>query len=529
MARSWGGAMTHIRRNVHRLQPGWNPAIFWYARAVRELQRRPLNDPTGWRFLAAMHGFDKRLWGVHGYFSAFDTPPTAKVQDRLWRQCQHQSWYFLPWHRGYLAAFEAIIRATVADLGGPSDWALPYWNYHDGGPRSKGIPDVFLAPIMPDGSANPLRADGRWGGPNEDGSGALVDLSIATLRPALEDDRFERPAPQVGVTGGFGGPQTQFNWHTGANGALEANPHNFIHGMTGGFQRRGSDALPGLMSHPWTAALDPIFWLHHANIDRLWEVWRTRALNHTEPTAPDWLQGPIDRAFEVPDPSGAFHVFVAADMLDTRAPNLDYEYDDITDPLIGGSGRLLSRLNRFSLGFSTDSSSFLVRVMDETTPIELIGANSSAVSLARPETVVPVRMDREGSRKLQASFLRERTASEVIEPDRVFLNIEGVRGRNDALIFKVYLNLPHDAEPSEHPDLYAGAFSLFGVDQASRSDSPHGGGGLTQVIEITRVVDYLQFAGEGLPDLSVRFVAQGDVQPEDRITVDRISVYRLGE
>jgi hypothetical protein len=27
------------------------------------------------------------------------------------------------------------------------------------------------------------------------------------------------------------------------------------------------------MVRPETAAQDPIFWLHHANIDRLWERW----------------------------------------------------------------------------------------------------------------------------------------------------------------------------------------------------------------------------------------------------------------
>jgi tyrosinase len=29
----------------------------------------------------------------------------------------------------------------------------------------------------------------------------------------------------------------------------------------------------GWMSDPDKAALDPIFWLHHANIDRLWAAW----------------------------------------------------------------------------------------------------------------------------------------------------------------------------------------------------------------------------------------------------------------
>lgn len=521
--------MTHVRRNVHRLGADWDPALHWYARAVRELQGRPLDDPTSWRFLAAIHGIDKQLWQDHGYLTDSDTPPTRAVQLSLWRQCQHQSWYFLPWHRGYLAAFEAIVRAAITKLGGPSDWALPYWNYNEDAPLARQLPAAFLAPSLADGSPNPLRVKARWGGANKDGTGDLVDPAIASLTAALQDDVFSRPASRTGATTGFGGPETVFNWSGGTNGALEASPHNFVHGMVGGERRIQTTAIPGLMSHPWTAALDPIFWLHHANIDRLWEVWRTRAQHHVEPTAGNWLKGPADRAFEMPSPSGAFQKFNASQMLDTRAPGLDYEYDDITDPLLAMPMRTISRLQKFGLDFSTDRNSFLVTIVDPNAPTELIGANDSAVALAGPDTTTAVRIDRDGSHKLLNSYRRERSAGEAREPDRVFLNLEGVRGHNDAAIFKVYVNLPDNADPAAHPENYAGAFSLFGVDQASRSDSPHGGNGLTQVLEITQVIDDLHLAGGELSNMIVRFVTDSDVQPQDEISVARVSVYRQGE
>ena len=41
---------------------------------------------------------------------------------------------------------------------------------------------------------------------------------------------------------------------------------------------------------PMTAALDPIFWLHHANIDRLWEWWRTKDVAPDDPPRdPDYI------------------------------------------------------------------------------------------------------------------------------------------------------------------------------------------------------------------------------------------------
>ena len=70
-------------------------------------------------------------------------PDAANVK-RFWKQCQHGSWYFLPWHRGYLLAFEANIRAAVIKLGGPADWALPYWNYFK--PNENKLPAAFASP-----------------------------------------------------------------------------------------------------------------------------------------------------------------------------------------------------------------------------------------------------------------------------------------------------------------------------------------------------------------------------------------------
>jgi len=108
--------MTSTRQNVWGLGDNWAPPILWYARGVKAMKARPLNQPLAWRFFGAMHGIDQSLWRQLGYLSASDQIPAATVVATFWKQCQHGSWYFLPWHRGYLIAFEAAIRDAISQL-----------------------------------------------------------------------------------------------------------------------------------------------------------------------------------------------------------------------------------------------------------------------------------------------------------------------------------------------------------------------------------------------------------------------------
>ena len=85
------------------------------------------------------------------------------------------------------------------------------------------------------------------------------------------------------------------------------------------------------MSDPDAAALDPIFWLHHANIDRLWEVWRENPVTNINPTDPNWLNGPAsqgERSFAMPMPDGTTWTYTPSDMAVLAAQN--YTYDDLS-------------------------------------------------------------------------------------------------------------------------------------------------------------------------------------------------------
>src|SRR5216684_2965115 len=330
--------MTVTRMNLWGLGDDWNPTMLWYARAVRDLQKRPITDATSWTYLAAMHGFDPDLWQGYGYIDSTTPLPPAAARRRDWDQCQHQSGYFLPWHRGYLAAFEAIVRDSIVKQGGPATWALPYWDYNEAGnSKARTLPLALTAPSLPDGTDNPLATPFRYG---DAGDGNVdIDPSQIRLGALTEKDFIGVPS---GGSPGFGGVPTSFNHAGGRNGMLESEPHNNVHVEVGG-QQAAAPHNVGLMSMPVTAALDPVFWLHHANIDRLWEVWLRCDAAHLNATAPAWLDGPAGRKFQMPGVDGTAFAFTAREMLDMSAPQLDYVYEDVSDPL-GGRTRLADRL-----------------------------------------------------------------------------------------------------------------------------------------------------------------------------------------
>src|SRR5579872_6875584 len=252
------GSQLRTRRDVWKL-PAGDDTLDWYGKAITELKSRPADDPTSWSYQAAVHDAD-------------EVPSNLT---RFWAWCQHGCAYFLPWHRIYLFYFEKLIADTVASrLGGPADWSLPYWNYSDAGnPNAAVLPPAFRdrnSPLFVQ-QRDPRINDGR------PLNRFAVDLSCLGEAVFFGEGQ--------GSGGGFGGQSTGDPVHNGSwLGGLEGVPHGSVHTGVGGTGRN-----PGWMSSFTTAPLDPIFWLHHANIDRLWEVWRKRSPAHQIPNDNAWL------------------------------------------------------------------------------------------------------------------------------------------------------------------------------------------------------------------------------------------------
>jgi tyrosinase len=322
---------------------------------------------------------------------------------------------------------------------------------------------------------------------------------------------------------GFGGPETGF-WHGGGtSGNLEGNPHNLVHVYVGGTSPDGQ--TPGLMSVPALAGLDPIFYLHHANIDRMWAMWNGNTAN-TNPTVPNWLNGPAasgDREFVMPMPDGSSWVYTPQQMSDLS--QLNYTYDSL--PMAAPAAPLLAqRLTRLG---ATAAAAKVVQGATVTPGknVELVGANQAALPIKGLGVRTTVKLDTKVRQKMSASLV---TASEAAPPDRVFLNLENVRGTRDAYVLSVYINLPEGAKPSDHPELLAGSVGLFGLSSASFKDGKHGGGGLSFVLDITNIVDALHLNNAlDVDSINVTIVPHQAVPEQVQITVGRVSIYRQGQ
>jgi tyrosinase len=504
-----------------------NPDLLWYAKGVGAMQARELSDSSSWWFFAAIHGEYVTEAGFPGWGSLPDPPPvptspepSQSDQDQYWDQCQHQSWYFPPWHRGYLLALEAQVRADVINLGGPATWALPYWNYF-GPDQEFNIPPAFTQQTLPDGSPNPLFVTARYG-PNDDGT---IFVPIPPVnQDCMSNDLYTGNDPATPPPG-FGGPDTGFAHGGGTSGNLENNPHNLVHVYVGGNAPDGQTY--GLMSDPGLAGLDPIFYLHHANIDRMWAAWNATSSN-TNPTDPNWLNGPAaigEREFVMPWPGGGPWVYTPQQM--NSLDQLNYTYDSLPAPAPAPAQALFAqRLMQLGATAAAAEVQGGAAVAPDKS-VELVGANQGPLAITGTGVRTTVKLDTDVRSKVSASLA---AASEVAPPDRVFLNLENVRGTHDALALSVYINVPEGANPSDHPELLAGSVGLFGLRRASSEDGEHGGQGLSFVLEVTKIFDALHLDHAlDVNSLQVRIVPHRPVPEQAEVTVGRVSIYRQGQ
>ena len=486
---NWGaGFMVRVRRNVWDLiaDPS-DKTLEWYGKAIGEMKKRPISDHRSWRYQAAVHDYDREFDPLA---QPSDVLPSAADQQRFWSQCQHFSWFFLPWHRMYLHHFEQIVATEIIALGGPADWALPYWNYGKG-KESRKLPPPFCNPTLPDGSPNHLYVKERDPACNQGLDFADAgDVDVSCLNSPIF------ASSKLGGSAGFGGPETGFNHSTGVVGLMEGTPHGNMHVEVGG----GTGWMGGFN----TAGLDPIFWLHHANIDRLWVVWRKRNAKHKDPEANLWRS---TVRFTFRNVEGVVVTMTSADVVDTTAAPLQYSYDDVSDPFKAPSPLESMGATELEVTMPKD---LIPELMGATaTPFELgAGVQHAVIPTAPIDT--PSELEAMGPED---------------EPKRVYLHIENLTSDARAPSYDVYLGVPAGEDPTAYPDKRVGRLSMFGLPESSRRGGPHAGSGLSFALEVTELVERLsKQPGWDPSELPISFVPVRSREGA-RVQVGRVSLY----
>ena len=401
------GPGLRVRRDVNDPQHGPD-AVVAYRDAVAAMRALPSNDFRSWVNQSDIHT----------------------------QHCPHGNWYFLPWHRGYLAAFEEIAR----ELTGNEEFALPYWNWT----RDRQMPRAFVAPDV-GGNPNPLYDPSRTMGVNDSLPGHIFGQS--NIDRILAEQSYQlfgsfKPRNQTST-------DSRFQRSRGEKSRLEREPHDFCHGIVG-----------GNMGQVWASPRDPLFWLHHCNVDRLWAHWVGRG--RTNETDLHWL----DFTFE-----GNFVARNGTDRIDAQVSglantlDLSYFYDDLPPP-----------------------GPAVAPVSPGPTPFGAIGTFTQPTPASfEAEAFLPVALSAETAEAVTATW------AEPARRERTIAFLQDVSApTNKDLEVRVFLNCSY-LTPQTPPDdpHYVGAFTFFISEE-------HGGGNQSIAMDLTDTVEALARTGETL-------------------------------
>lgn len=152
--------------------------------------------------------------------------------------CPHGTWNFFPWHREYLMRFEDIIR----EMSGDAEFALPYWDWSSN--PDFPVPFKNIAALAETGAKSDTSRAADMAAQIK----GIANPDVCTK--AIDTKDFE-----------------SFMGSEDSSGQVEYGPHNGVHVIVGSF---------GSPMGAFRSPLDPIFWTHHCNVDRLWAEWQDK-------------------------------------------------------------------------------------------------------------------------------------------------------------------------------------------------------------------------------------------------------------
>lgn len=396
-----------------------------------------------------------------------NTRSTSPASWRYWTNvhvnyCPHNVAYFLAWHRGYIYHFEQQLRT----VSGNSALTLPYWDYY----RSSTIPSEFTDPT----SALYIA--------NRQNTNVYNALDLSPFDPSVYN--FERGRPDAFET------------------RIESAPHNPVHNIIGGVMAD--------MQSP----LDPIFFLHHANIDRLWHAWALPDGKGMPASTTSYWSGNFRYASNLTIQRNKTYYpgWLGYDYADNSRPTALPPQADSTPRIIRVQAQAGQILNRPPVGrFATAPGRAIAANRRSLGAAQNIGLADNSVTVQIPLQAADAQTVRD-----LVSAAKEKTAPAPaggFQSAKVVL--DGVQltgaGQGGGFFYNVYLNLPEsgDATPTRRQYFLGtiGAFELAGA-------SHHGGG----MLEYPATEVLANLDGSDLRDIYVSLVrVNGNNAPRGQV------------
>jgi tyrosinase len=464
------GCIVHVRHDVANLTAAQLASISRGFQVMIQRSFNNPNDPTGLTYQANMHST----------LMSSNMCPMGDPTNPMWDQCQHYSDLFFPWHRMYLYYFERILRAASGD----PNLTLPYWNYES--PTEQKLPAAYTTP---NSACSQVTGDAISGFVYQIGNPSAHPgcnplylpkriLTASTSLPsgaaddsvAMADTSFE---PSAG--GNFGGgpppgsPPAECHFDGAAQGDLESQPHDTIHVKVG-----------GIMVETTQSANDPVFFLHHTEIDHLWKRWLAEGGARANPTSDTaWMNS----TFTFYDETGNVVSLSAQDVLDT-VTQLDYRYDD--DPAVKGQSKRAEEPREQS---TQPSAPAPVETLPTTAP--------KAVGLDTVNAKESIELPADTSVKIRQGLLDQRRILLTLQVDHV--------KSSGGVTYEVYANLPDGQTPARESIYFVGNLAFFTAWDGS----------VTKSLDLTKTIRALQ-AKDAWKDnqLTLTFVPRGVVNAQ---------------
>ncbi|XP_024030445.1 polyphenol oxidase, chloroplastic [Morus notabilis] len=397
-----------VRQPAHKVSSEY---IAKYNKATEIMRNLPPSDPRNFMQQANIHAL------------YCDGPDGDK--DGLGKYIQflvHNSWLFFPFHRWYVYFYEKILGNLIGD----PNFALPFWNWDH--PDGMQIPDMYT-----------------------DESSALYDLNRSTAHQPpttvdLDYHNGKAPKPreeQVDdnlygvmyknmVSGAklpllfFGSPYREGS--TTTPGSIEKHPHNCVHIWTG-HEITPQTPLGEDMGAFYSAGRDPIFFAHHANVDRMWNIWKTLdGPKRKDITKPDFL----DFSFVFYDEHAQLVRVKIRDCLNTEV--LGYVYEKVELPWLKERGMPHTRL-------AVPRNPNVRKVELTDFPITLKG---SAVTIVVPRPAKKARSKEEKEEEEEVLVVEDISFDGILRVKfDVYVNDEYAPGPANAEFAGCFANVPH--------------------------------------------------------------------------------------